>query len=204
MGTIQISLNISITPTVNTMEAKTKWAIDPSHSEIAFKVKHLMISNVKGVFKTFGGSIYTTGAGFMTSEIDFSMTPASVNTGDEKRDEHLRSVDFFDVEKHKTITFIGDSYKKSASDTGYELYGNLTIKGISKKIKLDVEFGGVMKDPWGNEKAGYTLTGKINRKDWGLNWNTTLEAGGVLVSDEIRISCEVELVKQKVIEPLYI
>lgn len=174
----------------------TKWVIDPSHSEIAFKVKHLMITNVKGVFKEFDASIRTTGNDFMTSEIDFFMNPASVDTGDAKRDEHLRGEDFFDVEHHKQITFIGDSYENVDSDGSYELYGNLTIKGITKKIKLDVEFGGVMKDPWGNEKAGFSINGKINRKDWGLTWNAALEAGGVLVSDEIRISCEVQLVRQ--------
>lgn len=175
---------------------KTKWSIDPSHSEIAFKVKHLMITNVKGVFKEFDASIYTTGEDFMTSEIDFFMNPASVDTRDEKRDEHLRSADFFDVEHFKQITFTGNSYEKVDDDGHYELYGDLTIKGIKKQIKLDVEFSGVMKDPWGNHKAGFTIDGKINRKDWELTWNAGLEAGGVLVSDEIRISCDVQLIKQ--------
>lgn len=181
------------------METKTnkiKWGIDPSHTEIAFKVKHLMITNVKGVFKEFDASIYTTGEDFMTSEIDFWMNPASVDTGDQKRDEHLKSADFFDVENFKQISFLGNSYEKVDKDGSYELYGDLTIKGIKKRIKLDVEFGGVMKDPWGNEKAGFTINGKMNRKDWGLNWNAALEAGGVLVGDEVRISCEVELIKQ--------
>ncbi|MGB3074959.1 MAG: YceI family protein [Chitinophagales bacterium] len=183
-------------PTTEVTGVKTKWIIDPAHSEIAFKVKHLMITNVKGVFKEFDASIYTTGEDFMTSEVDFFMSPASVDTGDEKRDEHLKSADFFDVENHKQISFTGDSYEKVDDDGSYELYGNLTIKGITKQIKLDVEFGGVMKDPWGNHKAGFTINGKINRKDWGLTWNAALEAGGVLVSDEIRISCEVQLTKQ--------
>ena len=174
---------------------KTKWGIDPVHSEIGFKVKHLMITTVKGVFKEFDASIYTTGDDFMTAEVDFWLNPASVDTHDEKRDAHLRSPDFFDVENYKQITFIGNTYEKVDNDS-YELYGDLTIKGITKRIKLDVEFGGVMKDPWGNEKAGFSVNGKINRKDWGLNWNAALEAGGLLVSDEIRISCEVQLVKQ--------
>lgn len=179
-----------------TEQTKVKWGIDPVHSEIAFRVKHLMITNVKGVFKEFDAVIYTSGEDFMTSEIDFWMNSASVDTGDVKRDEHLKSADFFDVENHKEITFTGNSYENIDKDGSYELWGNLTIKGITKKIKLDVEFGGVMKDPGGNEKAGFTINGKINRKDWGLTWNTALEAGGVLVSDEIRISCEVQLVKQ--------
>jgi len=175
---------------------KTKWGIDPVHSEIAFKVKHLMITNVKGVFKEFDASIYTTGEDFMTSEIDFWMNPASVDTGAADRDAHLKSADFFDVENHKQISFTGNTYENVDEDGSYTLYGDLTIKGITKQIKLDVEFGGVMKDPWGNEKAGFTINGKINRKDWGLNWNATLEAGGVLVSEDVRISCEVQLVKQ--------
>ena len=178
------------------VSTKTKWGIDPVHSEISFKVKHLMITNVKGVFREFDASIYTTDEDFMTAEIDFWLNPASVDTGDEKRDAHLKSPDFFDVENHKQITFTGNTYEKVDNDGSYELYGDLTVKGITKRIKLDVEFGGVMKDPWGNEKAGFTLNGKINRKDWGLNWNAALEAGGVLVSDEVRISCEVQLVKQ--------
>ncbi|MEO6637758.1 MAG: YceI family protein [Ginsengibacter sp.] len=174
---------------------KTKWIIDAAHSEIAFKVKHLMITNVKGVFKEFGASIYTTGEDFMTSEIDFFMNPASIDTHDAKRDEHLKSADFFDVENYKEITFMGNSYEKVDDDGSYELYGDLTIKGITKQVKLDVEFGGVMKDPWGNEKAGFTINGKINRKDWGLVWNAALESGGVLVSEDVRISCELQLVR---------
>jgi polyisoprenoid-binding protein YceI len=174
---------------------KTKWGLDAAHSEIAFKVKHLMISNVKGTFKEFDASIYTTGEDFMTAEIDFWLNPASIETGAPDRDAHLKSADFFDVENHKQITFIGNTCEKVDEDS-YTLFGDLTIKGITKQIKLDVEFGGVMKDPWGNEKAGFTINGKINRKDWGLNWNAALEAGGVLVGEEIKISCEVELQKQ--------
>jgi polyisoprenoid-binding protein YceI len=176
--------------------AKTKWILDPAHSEIAFKVKHLMITNVKGVFKDFGASIYTTGEDFMTSEIDFWLDPASIDTGAADRDTHLKSADFFDVENHKQISFVGNTYEKVDNDGSYNLYGDLTIKGITKQVKLEVEFGGVMKDPWGNVKAGFAINGKINRKDWGLNWNATLETGGVLVSEEVRISCEVQLVKQ--------
>ena len=124
-----------------------------------------MITNVKGVFNEFDASIYTTGEDFMTAEIDFWMNPASVDTNDAKRDGHLKSADFFDVENHKQITFLGDSVENVDNDGSYELYGNLTIKGITHKIKLDVEFGGVMRDPWGNEKAGFTINGKFNRKD---------------------------------------
>ncbi|MDQ6763657.1 MAG: YceI family protein [Bacteroidota bacterium] len=179
---------------------KTKWIIDPLHSEIGFKIKHLMITNVKGVFEEFEASIYTTGDDFMSAEIDFWMNPASVDTGSADRDTHLKGADFFDAENHKEITFIANTYEKVDGDGSYELYGDLTIKGITKRIKLDVEFGGVMKDPWGNEKAGFSINGKINRKDWGLTWNATLEAGGVLVSDDVKISCEVQLLKSNEVE----
>jgi polyisoprenoid-binding protein YceI len=175
---------------------KTKWAIDAAHSEIGFKVKHLMISNVKGSFKEFDASIYTMGDDFMNPEVDFWLNPASVSTGDAKRDGHLQSPDFFDSEKFKEIHFTSNTIENVDKDGSYELWGELTIKGIKKQIKLDVEFGGVMKDPWGNQKAAFAIHGKISRKDFGLNWNAPLEAGGVLVSDDVFISCEVELSKQ--------
>jgi polyisoprenoid-binding protein YceI len=175
---------------------KTKWGIDPAHSEIGFRVKHLMISNVRGAFREYDASIYTTGENFMSAEIDFWLNPASVTTGDEKRDAHLKSADFFDVENFKEIHFIANTYENVDNDGSYELYGDLIIKGITKRIKLDVEFGGVVKDPWGNGKAIFKINGKINRKDWGLNWNAALEAGGVLVSEDVWISCEVQLTRQ--------
>ncbi len=184
------------------MHTKIKWMIDPVHSEIAFKVKPLIIPNVKGVFKEFEASIYTIGSDFMTAEIDFWMNPASVDTGNANRDEHIRSEDFFDVEHHKEITFTCNTFETVDNDGSYEMYGDLTIKGIKKRIELNVEFGGVIKDLWGAEKAGFTINGKINRKDWDLNWNTLLEAG-VLVSEEIRISCEVQLLKANE-EPVFV
>ena len=174
---------------------KTKWAIDPVHSEIAFKVKHLMISNVKGSFKEFDATVYTTGDDFSTAEIEFSLKPASVQTGNPDRDGHLMSADFFDVANHDLITFKSDSLKSVDEDGNYELAGAMTIKGVTRDLKLEVEFGGIMQDPWGNSKAGFTLNGKINRKDWGLTWNAALEAGGVLVGEEVKINCDVELVK---------
>lgn len=189
----KVATETATTETLN----KVKWIIDPSHSEIAFKVKHLMITNVRGVFREFDASIYTTGEDFITSEVDFFLNSASVDTGDSKRDEHIKSADFFDVEKHKQISFVGDTIEKEGNDKNYTLYGNLTIKGITKQIKLNVEFTGVMKDLGENEKAGFNVTGKISRKDWGLTWNSMLETGGVMLSDEVNIMCEVQLVKQK-------
>lgn len=176
------------------MASKTKWTIDHTHSEISFKVRHMMIANVKGVFTEYDASIYTVGNDFTTVQFDFWMNPNSLKTNDEKRDAHLRSADFFDVEHHKEVTFRSNTVEKTSGDH-FELWGDLTIKGITKKIKLDVELGGVQKDPWGGERAGFTITGKINRKDWELNWNTMLESGGVLVGDTVNIVCEVQVVK---------
>lgn len=173
---------------------QTKWSIDQSHSEIEFKVRHLMISHVKGTFKTFDASIYTTGNDFTTAVIDLWIDASSINTNDAKRDEHLRSTDFFDVQNHKQITFTSSTIEKSHPDGSHEIWGELTMHGITKNVKLDVQFGGIVNDPWGKERAGFTVTGKINRSDWGLVWNAPVEAGGLMVSDEIAISCELELV----------
>jgi len=173
--------------------AKTKWLVDQAHSEISFKVRHLMISHVKGTFKTFDASIYTTGKDFRTAEVDLWIEVSSINTGDEKRDEHLKSLDFFDVKKFKQITFISSTIEKSDADGNHELWGELTMMGITQNIKLNLQLGGLLNDPWGNERAGFTVTGKINRSNWGLTWNSPIESGGLMVSDEIAISCEVEL-----------
>lgn len=171
----------------------TKWVLDPSHSELTFKVKHLMISNVKGEFKTF--SIKVDGDDILKSTLDVTIDASSINTNNTDRDNHLKSADFFDVENHKKLSFKSTSFQQKASDD-YELKGVLTIKGISKEVTLEVEFGGISKDPWGNEKAGFSIEGKINRKDWGLNWNAALETGGVLVSEEVKIAGEIQFVKQ--------
>jgi polyisoprenoid-binding protein YceI len=184
---------------METVLTKTKWVIDPLHSQIGFKVKHLMVSTVRGAFKEYDLSIYTTEEDFLSAEIDFWINPASIDTGQEKRDAHLRSADFFDVENFKEINFTGNTFEKVGEDN-YALYGELTMKGVKKQIKLDVEFGGVIKDPWGNHKAVFTINGKINRKDWGLNWNAALETGGVLVSEDVWISCEVQLTRQVIEE----
>jgi len=167
-----------------------KWIIDTTHSEVGFKVKHLMINNVKGHFKIFSGEVETSGDDFSSSKISFTADIASIDTGNEQRDQHLRSVDFFDAEKHPQLRFTSNDFD------GSRLEGELTINGRTTTIKLNVEFGGIAIDPWGNTKAGFTISGKINRKDWGLNWNAALETGGVLVSEEVVINAEVQLVKQ--------
>jgi polyisoprenoid-binding protein YceI len=174
---------------------KTKWVIDPSHSKIGFKVRHLMISHVLGNFKQFDGVVLTEGNDFTKASVNLTISSASVDTEIADRDTHLKSADFFDVENYPELTFSGTKIVDLGGDT-FELTGNLTIKGVAKPIKLTVEFGGIMKDPWGNEKAGFSLTGKINRKDWGLNWNSTLEAGGVLVGEDVKLICDIELAKQ--------
>lgn len=170
-----------------------KWVLDPVHSELVFKVKHMMISNVKGEFKEF--NVEVTGENIETASVKATINAASINTNNADRDNHLKGEDFFDAAKFPEITFVSKSFDKEDDDE-FLLTGDLTIKGISKEVKLDVEFGGIGKDPWGNEKAGYTVSGKINRKDWGLNWNAALETGGVLVSDEVKFTAEVQFVKQ--------
>lgn len=171
----------------------TKWVLDPSHSELTFKVKHMMIANVKGAFKNF--SVEVDGDDIFKSPLTVSVDASSVSTNNDQRDAHLKSADFFDVDNHKELTFKSTSFQRKDDDE-YELKGALIIKGVSKEIALEVEFGGINKDPWGNEKAGFSIEGKINRENWGLNWNAALETGGILVSDEVKISGEVQFVKQ--------
>lgn len=171
----------------------TRWVLDPVHSELNFKVKHMMISNVKGAFTDF--SVETDGEDLFRSPVRVRINASSISTGNGQRDGHLRSADFFDVENHREITFESIGFEKTGEDR-YLLKGVLTMRGIGKEVSLDVEFGGINKDPWGNDKAGFTVSGKIRRKDWGLNWNAALEAGGVMVSEEVRISAEIQFVKQ--------
>jgi len=177
--------------------ATRKWVIDPTHSEVQFKVKHLMITTVTGSFDKFEASIETDKEDFSKAKISFSADVASVLTGNTDRDNHLKSPDFFDVEKFPKITFVATKYESVDNDGSYELFGDLTIHGVTKKVELAVEFGGVAKDPWGNVKAGFTINGKINRKDFGLIWNAPTETGGVLVSEDVRIACEIQLIEQQ-------
>jgi polyisoprenoid-binding protein YceI len=177
----------------NLSKKTAKWVLDPTHSELTFKVKHLMISNVKGEFKTFTAGIDSEN--FENSSVTVTVETSSIFTNNADRDNHLKSADFFDAEKHPAMTFESSKFTK-VDDDEFKLKGLLTIKGVSKEVVFDVEFGGTNKDPWGNEKAGFSFSGKINRKDWGLNWNAALESGGVLVSEEVSIAGEVQFVKQ--------
>ena len=172
----------------------TKWVIDPTHSEIGFKVKHMMFTNVAGKFNKYDATITSENDDFQGADFQFSADIDSIDTGNTDRDNHLKSADFFNGEENPKLTFRSSSFVKEDGEN-YQLSGDLTLNGITKFVQLPVEFSGVMKDPWGNEKIGLNITGKINRKDWGLTWNSALETGGVLVSDEVRLNIEVQLVK---------
>lgn len=173
----------------------TKWVLDPSHSEVEFKVKHMMISNVSGKFTKFDATVETEGEDFMTAKVTFTADIDSINTGADQRDGHLKSVDFFDAANFPQLKFVATKYENVDNDGSYEVWGDLTIRGITKNIKLDAEFGGVIKDPWGNTRAGISVNGKINRKDFGLTWSGVTEAGSLIVSDDVRIHINLEFVK---------
>lgn len=166
----------------------TKWNLDPTHSEITFKVRHMMISNVKGSFTDFTSELVSEDDTFKNVKVKTIIKTDSVNTNNADRDNHLKSEDFFNVAVNPEITFESNSLND-------EITGNLTINGITKPVTLDVEFGGINVDPWGNTKAGFSFEGKIKRSDFGLNWNAALEAGGVMVSDEVKIAGELQYVK---------
>ena len=177
--------------------ATKKWVVDPTHSEIQFKIKHLMITNVSGSFDKFDVSAETEDEDFMKAKISFGAEVDSISTGNEQRDGHLKGADFFDAANHPQITFVATKYENVDNDGSYELYGDLTIRGTTKNVKLDVEFGGVVKDAYGNTKAGFTINGKIKRKEYGLHWDAVTEAGGIMLSDEVRIICEIQLIEQQ-------
>lgn len=175
--------------------ATTKWGLDAAHSEINFKVKHMMIANVTGNFTKFNLNAETEGDDFSKAKINFTADAASINTNNEQRDGHLKSPDFFDAEKFPHLKFESNSITKK-NDEEYVMNGNLTIKDVTKPVSLNVNFGGIGKDPYGNTKAGFTVEGKINRKDFGLSWNAALETGGMLVGEELKIQSEIQLAKQ--------
>ncbi|MCM8570339.1 YceI family protein [Gramella jeungdoensis] len=175
-------------------QVQGKWTLDPVHSELTFKVRHLMISNVKGEFTDFDVEM-NAGEDLTDTKILVDIDGSSISTNNKDRDDHLKSEDFFDVNNYPKLTFESSSIENKGGNA-YNLNGTLSIKGVQKEVTLDLEFGGLMKDPYGNEKAGFSVNGKINRKDFGLNWNAALEAGGVMVGDEVHLSGEVQLVKQ--------
>jgi polyisoprenoid-binding protein YceI len=180
-------------PTVPGLLAGT-WTIDPAHSEVGFSVRHLMVSKVRGSFKTFEGTI-TIAENPLDSRVEARIDASSVDTREENRDNHLRSSDFFDVEKHPQITFVSTAVRPAGSD--YRVTGDLTIHGVTRPVELDLEFNGVNADPWGGQRAGFSATTEISRADYGIEFNIPVDGGGVVVGDKIKINIEVEAVLQK-------
>ncbi|TFE02464.1 YceI family protein [Jeotgalibacillus sp. R-1-5s-1] len=168
-----------------------KWAVDAAHSSIDFSVKHMMISKVKGSFHDFSADVTADPADLTGADIRFSITVNSIDTRNQDRDNHLRSADFFEVEQFPNITFVSTDVKKIGDDE-YELTGDVTIKDVTRKETFTVEYEGAGKDPWGNEKVGFSATGKLNRKEYGLTWNQALETGGVLVGEDIKINLQIQ------------
>lgn len=173
---------------------KTIWNIDPTHSEIQFKVKHLVISTVTGHFRQFEGTLETEGDDFATATIHFEADTASVDTNQTQRDEHLRSAEFFDSEQYPKMTFRSTQVEKTGDDT-YTVTGDLTIKDVTKAVALKAEYGGSMTDFYGNYKSGFEISGKINRKEFGLTWGAVTEAGGVVVGDEVKLALNVQVAR---------
>ena len=173
----------------------TSWKLDPSHSEVQFKVKHLMITTVTGYFKKFDLTVETEGEDFAkTTSISFSADTDSIDTNNTQRDTHLKSPEFFNASEYQQLTFVGKGF--SADSNEGKLKGDLTIRGITKPVEVEVEFGGIVVDPYGQTKAGFTVTGKISRKEFGLTWSAVTEAGQVVVGDEIKLQAEIQLIRQ--------
>ena len=177
--------------------ANQTWVLDPTHSELQFKIKHLMISTVSGQFNDFKATVKTDGDDFTTAKIHFEAASGSVSTNNEQRDAHLKAGDFFDAEKYPSVIFESQNMEKIEADE-YKLYGTLTMRGVSKKIILNAEFGGIAKDPWGNTRTGFSVTGKINRYDFGMSFGSVTETGGLLLGDEVKINANVQFVKEAV------
>jgi len=179
----------------------TKWVIDPTHSEIQFKVKHLLISTVSGDFKKFDATVETEGDDFTTAKIQFSADVDSISTNNEQRDAHLRTGDFFDTANHPKLTFVSEKLEK-VNEEEYKLYGKLTMRGTTKNVVLKAEFGGSTVDPWGNTRVGFELSGKIDRQDFGVSFGMVSETGGLLLGNDVKLFANVEFVKEQVAEPV--
>lgn len=175
--------------------SSTTWSLDTAHSEVTFKVKHLVISTVSGKFKNFSSTLSTEGEDFTTADLRFTLESNSIDTGMSMRDDHLRSDDFFNAEAFPAITFTATAIRP-VSGADYEIDGNLTIRDVTKPITLKAEFGGIAKDPYGQVKAGFDVEGKIKRSEFGLSWNALTEAGGAVVSDEVKFQANVQYIKQ--------
>ncbi len=176
-------------------QAQSKWSFDKAHSKISFNVEHLVISEVSGQFAAFDGEVNSSSDDFSGSNISFTIDVASVDTDNERRDGHLKSDDFFNAEKFPKITFKGKSLKQ-VEGKKYQLTGDLTIRDVTKEVVLDVKYGGTITDPYGNVKAGFKITGNINRFDFNLKWNAALESGGLVVGENVEIVGNIELKKE--------
>lgn len=171
------------------------WIIDAAHTHAEFAVKHMMITTVRGQFTDIQGTVDFDEQTPAKSKIDVKIGTASVNTREEKRDAHLKSADFFDAEQFPYMHFVSKKVEVTSENTG-RIIGNLTIKDVTREVVLEVEYNGTQKSPWGTQNAGFSASTKVNRKDWGLNWNVALETGGWLVGDDVKISLEAEIIKQ--------
>lgn len=180
--------------------ATTKWVLDPTHSEVHFKVRHLMVSNVTGQFRTFNATVETEGDDLSTAKVHFTAEVDSISTNNEQRDAHLKTGDFFEAEKHPQIIFDGTKLEKTGADE-YTVHGTLTMRGVSNPVSFKVEHGGVMQDPWGNTRTGFSVNGKVHRKDYGVSFGLASETGGVMLSDEVTISANAEFVKEQAMQP---
>lgn len=170
------------------------WTIDATHSHVGFSVRHMVVSTVRGEFRTFTGTVNFDEANPAASSVEAEVQTASISTHDDNRDNHLRSADFFDAEKYPTITFKSTSVEKAGDD--YKVTGDFTLHGVTRPITFTLEYSGTVKDPYGLQRAGFSAKTKINRKDYGLTWNNLLETGGAIVSDEVKIELEVEATQQ--------
>jgi len=179
-----------------TLNAQTNWKTDKSHSKISFDVSHLVISSVTGFFRDYNITFKSDKNDFSDAQINFTAEVSSIDTDNEKRDNHLASADFFDSKLNPQVMFTGKSFTK-VGDNMYKLVGDFTMRGVTKEIALDVEHKGTIQDPWGGTRAGFEITGPVNRTEFGLNWNKALETGGVLVGEEVEIICVLELIKGK-------
>ncbi|MGK2857783.1 MAG: YceI family protein [Thermoanaerobaculia bacterium] len=171
------------------------YVVDKTHSDVSFKVRHL-VANTPGRFTDYSANIALEPSDLTKSTVEFTIQAASIDTDNADRDKHLRTEDFFWVEKHPTLTFKSEKIVKTGNDE-FDVTGTLTMRGVSKRITVPVEFGGFMKDPWGNDKAGFTMDFKVNRKDFGINWNKALDQGGVVLGEDVKISLSLELNKKK-------
>lgn len=177
------------------LTAQTNWSVDKSHSKVGFSVSHLVITDVEGYFKDYDAKVTTNGDDFSTANIDFTVNTTSIFTDNEGRDKHLRSDDFFNAEKFPQMTFKGKSMMKVGNNK-YKLVGDLTIRDVTKQVELDVRYNGMVKDPWGNTKAGFKVTGELNRFDYNLKWNTAIETGALVVGREVELIVDLQLVKK--------